>query len=83
MIMKKILLPISLVCLMISSCAKEYTCTCTSTFDDGSTSVKTEDYFNISKDQAETNCQVKSMDIANSYSVLGYNTKVHWAVTIK
>ena len=80
--MKKVFIT-GLILVGLASCSKEYTCKCTSTFDDGSTSVKTEDYFGISKSQAETNCKLTSMDIANANSQAGFNSKVDWSVTLK
>lgn len=46
--MKKVIL-LGMVVIGMVSCTKEYTCKCTSTFEDGSTNFETEDYFNISE----------------------------------
>lgn len=67
----------------LSSCTKEYTCKCTSTYTDGSKYFETEDYFNISKTQAETNCQKKATEVYNSNLSLGYKSNVEWIVTEK
>ncbi len=80
--MKKIFIT-GLILVGLTSCSKTYTCKCTSTFDDGSTLVQTQDYSNTSKEQAVSNCQSVSNDIATANAKAGFTSKVDWSVNIK
>ena len=80
--MKKIFIT-GLILVGLASCTKEYTCKCTSTYEDGSTNFETEDYFNIKESQAKTNCENKANEVYNSNLSAGYKSNVVWVVNVK
>ncbi len=80
--MKKVIL-LGVVLVGMASCKKEYTCKCTSTFEDGSSLVEYEDYFNIKESQAKTNCEKKANEVYNSNLSAGYKSNVVWVVNVK
>ena len=81
--MKKVVLVGVVAIFGLTSCSKEYTCKCTAVYDDGSTVVQTEDYFNISESQAKTNCENKANEIYISKLNSGFKTNVQWIVSVK
>lgn len=81
--MKKVILVGAIALLGLTSCNKDYTCTCTSTFNDNSKLVQSFEFKSTTQDEAKTNCEAKAKQIYADNSVSGFESKVDWVSVAK